>query len=110
MRATAPFKPDFYGRYIDDFFGVWCHGQEAFAEFKTYMNELHPNIRFTTEKEGVKGSVPFLDIRITRHSDQKYTTELYVKPSHSGIILPYDSAHPKRTKENTLENELRRAA
>ena len=110
MNATAALKPDFYGRYIDDLLGVWCHGQEAFDAFKTYMNGLHPNIRLTTEREDDKGSVPFLDIRITRHSGQKYTTELYVKPTHSGIILPYDSAHPKKTKENTLENELRRAA
>ena len=110
MRASAPCKPDFYGRYIDDLLGVWCHGQVAFEEFQKYMNGLHPNIRFTTEREGADGSIPFLDIRITRHSDQKYSTELYVKPTHSGITLPYDSAHPKRTKENTLENELRRAA
>ena len=51
-----------------------------------------------------------MDILITRHSDQKYSTELYIKPTHSGITLPYHSAHPKRTKENSLENELRVAA
>ena len=73
------------------------------------MNGLHENIKFTTDREDDAGSVPFLDIRITRHSDQSYTTELFVKPTHSGITLHYDSAHPKRTKENTLENELRRA-
>ena len=109
VRASAPLQPDFYGRYIDDLLGVWCHGQEAFEEFQAHMNGLHENIKFTTDREDDAGSVPFLDIRITRHSDQSYTTELFVKPTHSGITLHYDSAHPKRTKENTLENELRRA-
>ena len=42
------------------------------------------------EREDAEWSVPSLDMRITRHNDHKYTTELYVKPTHSVIILPCD--------------------
>ena len=38
-----------------------------------------------------------------------YKTGLYIKDTHSGIVLHYLSAHPRRTKLNTLKNEIRRA-
>ena len=36
-------------------------------------------------------------------------TELYIKPINSGLILHYESAHPKSTKRNAARNQLRRA-
>ena len=73
------------------------------------MNLLHPAIKFTTAREDSQGCIPFLDILLTRHQDDSYSTELYVKDTHSGIVLHFASAHPRRTKVNTLKNELRRA-
>lgn len=36
-------------------------------------------------------------------------TELYIKPTNSGIILHYKSAHPTSTKHNIARNQFRRA-
>ena len=61
--------------------------------------------------EGV-GSVPMLDTLITLHYREgrcQFDSEVYVKPDNAGIVLHYNSAHPKRTKLNTFRSQLRRA-
>ena len=108
MRATMV-APDFYVRYIDDICGLWVRGEEEFSQFATNMNALHPSIKFTTIREHPDGSVAFLDVLLTHQQDHSYKTGLYIKDTHSGIVLHYLSAHPRRTKLNTLKNEIRRA-
>ena len=108
----APLKPDFYSRYIDDTFGVWLHGHDELRNFITYLNSLHPTIKFTVEDTHASssGKIPFLDTEISVDEDFKYTTELYIKPNHSGVILHYDSAHPKATKKAVVRSQYKRAA
>ena len=106
-------KPDFLVRYIDDYAGVWLHGKEAMLAFVSYLNGIDDKIKFTCEMsgEGV-GSVPMLDTLITLHCREgrcQFDSEVYVKPNNAGIVLHYRSAHPKRTKLNTLRSQLRRA-
>ena len=108
MRATM-IAPDFYVRYIDDICGLWVRGEEEFSQFVAEMNALHLSIKFTTTREAAEGSVAFLDVLLTHKQDNSYTTELFIKDTHSGIVLHCTSAHPRRTKVNTLKNELRRA-
>ena len=42
-------KPVFLVRYIDDYAGIWTHGEEALTEFLSYLNSLHPSIQFTLD-------------------------------------------------------------
>ena len=45
-------KPTFYKRFMDDIFCVFNNQNEA-NEFFRYLNERHPNIKFTDEKENL---------------------------------------------------------
>jgi len=109
QQISTHLRPDIFMRYIDDYFGVWTQGEGQFTQFQQHINSIHPSIKLTTTRENDNGSIPFLDILLTRDTDNTYSTELYVKDTHSGISLHYQSAHPRITKENTLRNELRRA-
>ena len=57
--AASPLKPAFLARYIDDYAGIWTHGQQALEEFLTFMNSQHPNLSFTMEHSGDGKGVPF---------------------------------------------------
>ena len=105
-------KPSFFVRYIDDYAGLWTHGQQSLIDFVTHLNSLHPTLRFTLEHSGGGSGVPFLDTLVTVASDDNATkieTELFIKPTNSGIILHYKSAHPTATKHNIARNQFRRA-
>ena len=56
--------------------------------------------------------VPFLDTLVTVETYENITkieTELFIKPTNSGIILHSSSAHPKDTKCNIVRNMFHRA-
>ena len=61
------------------------------------IHTQRPSITFTIEKEN-KGKFPFLDILIDRNND-KITTSIYRKPTHTGQYLHYISNLPKSTKQ-----------
>ena len=105
-------KPSFLVRYIDDYAGVWTYGEQALVDFLSHLNSLHPTLRFTMEHSGTKSGVAFLDTLVTVVTQGQVTkieTELYIKPTNSGIILHYKSAHPKSTKQNIVRSQFRRA-
>ena len=107
--STAVNTPDLYMRYIDDVLGVWTSGPENLRDYLHHINSTHPSISFTIETTEDSGSIPFLDTKITVEPDGKYTTELYIKPTSSGIILHADSAKPWKTKRAVLYSQTRRA-
>ena len=105
-------KPKFLARYIDDYAGIWTHGEEALMEFLAYMNTVHETVKFTIEHSGGGTGVPFLDTLVTvekQGTDTTIETELYIKPTNSGIMLHYDSAHPTQTKHNMARGQFIRA-
>ena len=109
---ASPLKPAFLVRYIDDYAGIWTHGRQALDDFLVFMNSQHPNLSFTMEHSGDGQGVPFLDTLVTVErcgNVTKLETELYIKPTNSGIILHATSAHPKDTKHNIIRNMFNRA-
>ena len=106
---NATLKPDFYGRYIDDSISVWTHGHGELIKFMDYLNSIHSNIKFTLEDTSASGTVAFLDTIIKVDQNFKYSTELYIKPTHSGIIIHQTSSHPMQTKKAVIRSEFRRA-
>ena len=92
-------------RYIDDVFVVFegISSQELLA----ICNDVHSHIRFTIE-EAQNNALPFLDV-LVKPQNQRFTTTLYAKPSHSGSVIPWASHHPRYLLINILKNELRRA-
>ena len=109
LLASSPEKPSMWVRYIDDIFGVWPHGLEGLEQFHHTLNQFHPSIKFSLEHTGELPSIPFLDTSVSITQDGSVTTELYIKPTHSGILLHYDSAHPRSTKDAIAQSQMQRA-
>ena len=40
-------KPFIWGRFIDDIFMIWTHGEEHLKTFIGYLNSIHPSIKFS---------------------------------------------------------------
>ena len=47
--AASHLKPAFLTRYIDDYAGIWTHGQRALDDFLDFLNRQHPNLSFTMD-------------------------------------------------------------
>ncbi|XP_057308273.1 uncharacterized protein LOC130646150 [Hydractinia symbiolongicarpus] len=84
--------PTYYRRYVDDIFALFNDESEALAFFE-YLNQRHPNIKFTLEKQ-VDGKLPFLDILIENTSDKFYTS-VFHKSTYTGLLTNYFSFTPK---------------
>lgn len=107
---TSSDRPSMWVRYIDDVFGVWQHGLASLDLFHEFVNNQHPLITFSIDHSKESPSIPFLDVSVEIAQDGSIRTELYIKPTHSGILPNYDSAHPQSTKMAIAESQIRRAA
>ena len=86
----------YYGRYIDDVFGIWHHHPDPALDTQLWT-------RFTTDLQAYDGliwelsdrlpSINYLDIQITIQ-DSRITTDLYTKALNLHLYLPPRSAHP----------------
>ena len=70
---------------MDDIFRFPHH----LEKFNKYLNTKHANIKFTNEKD-VNGSLPFLDVLMSRHN-KGFTTTGYLKPTFSGVYCNFNS-------------------
>jgi len=87
----------FYGRYIDDVFGIWqitdpTTNDRTWRAFKKYMNNRRFGLKW--DHTPLSTSVNFLDITITLHPDNRIGTTLYEKASNLHLYIPSHSAHP----------------
>ena len=78
------FKPVYYKRYVDDIF-VLFRFPHHLEKFNEYLNTKHAYIKFTNEKE-VNGSLPFLDVLISRNN-KGFTKTVYHKLTFSGAYI-----------------------
>ena len=87
---------------------VWAHGEEKLDNFITYLNNIHPTIKFTSERS--TSSIPFLDVNVLLENG-KIETDLFCKPTDKHQYLLHSSSHPyhtKRTIPYSLALRLRR--
>ena len=100
------FKPVFYRRYIDDTFLVFKHSSHV-PLFLNYLNNKHPNIKFTSETE-ISNGLPFLDCNIHRVSNA-FETSVYRKNTFSGLGISNFSFCSNAFKLNSINTLLFRA-
>ena len=81
--------------------------RDAAERFLEYINELHPNIKFTIENEQ-DNQLPFLDILIKR-TEQGFTTNVYRKKTFTGQGTNYYSSCALVFKLNSISTLLHRA-
>ena len=101
-------KPYLWYRHIDDIFLVWTHGEDKLNNFITYLNNIHPTIKFTSEHSTT--SIPFLDVNI-QLANRRLETDLFCNPADKHQYLLHSSSHPFHTKRSipySLAPRLRR--
>ena len=103
--ATNP--PSTWKRFVDDTFVVIESSRKE--EFLDHINNLDPNIQFTTEDAKPDGSLPFLDTLIQKQPDNSLTTLVYRKPTHTDLYLQWNSHHHLSAKYSVI-NTLRHRA
>ena len=91
-------KPLLWLRFIDDIFMIWTHGLDELHQFISYLNSIHPKIKFTHEHS--LNSIDFLDTTVKIDSDRMLYTTLFEKPTDTHLYLHHTSAHnrPCHTK------------
>ena len=91
----APFQPYIWWRVIDDIFMIRTHSLDDLQTFTTYLNNIHPTIKFTSNYSLT--SIPFLDVSVSLYNGT-ITTDLYTKPTDKHQYLLQSSCHPRHTK------------
>ena len=78
-------KPKFYLRYVDDILAA-CDIEQDSLNFLDFLNNRHPNIKFTIEKQN-NHCITFLDIFISCINNQNLTLQTYLKSTYTGLLL-----------------------
>jgi len=89
--TSGTIQPPFWKRYVDDTFTALP--QKQIQLFHNHLNSIEPTIQFTIETE-VEGTLPFLDTRVTCHTDDSLATSVFRKRTHTYRYLDFDSHHP----------------
>ena len=97
--ATYNTTPRIWYRFVHDVISVAKkHNVQGLLQ---HLNKQHGRIQFTMEMEN-SGSLPFMDIRITRQPQGELTKEVYQKPTHSNRYIPFSSHHPISVKSGVV--------
>ena len=104
-QCPIDFKPTFYKRYVDDTF-VLFKDQSHVNLFLNYVNNVHPNIKFTVDVES-NDQLSFLDILISRCGNE-FITSVYRKETFTGLGLNFFSHCPLNFKLNSCKTLLHR--
>ena len=83
-----------FSRYMDDIIMIIkrCRVEEKLSQ----INSLHPNLKFTCERE-VDGKLPFLDMMII-NTNGRLSSTWYNKPTDTGLIMNFHALAPKKYK------------
>ena len=79
-----------------DIFMIWTHTEDELRTFITYLNNIHPTIKFTSSHSAT--STSFLDVKVSLDQSGKVETDLYTKPTDKHLYLLQSSCHPPHTK------------
>ena len=96
----------FYKRFIDDIFSVWTGTEKELLEFFTYINSVHPSIKFTYEYS--KRNVNFLDTPVYITEEGFLKTDVYHKAVDTHSYLDKSSCHPEHTKKSIPYSQFMR--
>ena len=92
----------------DDGFCVWQHGLTKANEYLTYLNSKEKRIQWTSETEDSIGSMPFLDMYITRRTEG-FQIKVYRKPTHTNSYTKFNSNRPMKAQLDIIKGLLHQA-
>ena len=104
-RISAPYKLSYYAL-------VTCAlarmpSTEAATDFLTTLDSFHPSLSFTIEFPD-NNKIPFIGIEIIKNGT-RIETQVYRKPTNTGLLLDFQSHTDKRYKECLLKTMIHRA-
>jgi hypothetical protein len=88
---------DCWKRFIDDILVLWRGTEEGLLQFTTFLNSIHPTIKFTMTSS--HSQISFLDI-LLKLRNGFITTDVYSKPTDAHAYLHFSSCHPRHCVEN----------
>ena len=94
--TRVPHQPHTCWRFIDDIFMIWTHTEDELRTFITYLNNIHPTIKFTSSHPAT--SISFLDVKVSLSQFGMVETDLSTKPTDKHQYLLQSSCHPLHTK------------
>ena len=89
----------FYARFRDDIYIPWVYGLENLLRFNTWLNGIHPNLKFTMSKPSLEGT-EFLETYIYHKEDNILHTRVHSKPCDTHSFLVPTSCHATHIFEN----------
>jgi hypothetical protein len=92
--------------YVDDRLHISNNKNKDADQILSKLNTLHPNIKFTEEKEK-DNKINYLDLTITREK-QNLKYAIYRKPTNTSLIIPKHSNHPPQHKMATFHSLIHR--
>jgi hypothetical protein len=99
-------------RFVDDII-LFFEDISKSEELLKVLNNKHPNIKFTEEREKVidntKSEIPFLDVLVTRDTEKGLQTSVYRKKTFTGTYLHWNSLAPRDYKIGLINCLLDRA-
>ena len=106
--AKYPLKPLFFGRFLDDIFMLWTHGETKFWELFDILNNHHPSIKLKATISQTE--VDFLDTTVFKYQyDQSILcTKVFFKPTDTHALLHKKSFHPKSTFKSIIKSQILR--
>ena len=90
-----PVIPILFARFRDDIYIPWIHGIDMLQSFLLWLNEFHPNIKFTMSNPSTEGT-EFLETYVYIKNGN-LCTKSYSKPCDSHAFLIPSSCHPTHT-------------
>ncbi|MGL5624125.1 reverse transcriptase domain-containing protein [Cetobacterium sp.] len=102
VTTRCTIHPKIWIRYVDDTFVIIK--KDLIHCFMDRINNIDPHIKFTMETESERGELPFLDCLVQRQADGHLKTTVYRKPTDTGRLLPYSSAHPKHVFTSIIKS------
>ena len=93
--TTKVVMPTLYKRYVDDTLAITPSTDVAF-DFLSTLNSLHPSLSFTIEFP-IDNKIPFIGMEIIKNGTT-VETQVYRKPTNTGLLLDFQSHTDKRYK------------
>ena len=95
-----------YDRYMDDILRE-CK-LTSVAPKLAEINNLHPNLQFTLEREE-NNKLPYIGMEIIHDPETgRLSSTWYTKPTDTGLIMNYHSLAPKRYKRSVVSGFVHR--
>lgn len=107
--TSSIYQLPFYGRFIDDIFGLWTGSDEEFDDFVSLFNSRSPLIKVTST---LSFKLSFLDLLIEIIPDGKDVNmarvkfSCFQKPLNKYAYIKYSSSHPTSLKKGFIKGEL----